>query len=241
MKRIKIYPARFKQFGEVRDSIFYLVTNSPLLNIFELDISTDYRQVKTIVYDSKDNFLNILKTQITEPAHILVIAPNCLFESVPPNILGAKRKLLIFACHSAPTSLESIEYFLRYGEQTDPIEQEKMAEQFFHHCESTDSLKFIDTEYQTIAEFRHLNEHYGWHEQLGMLGWGEQQIFPSGEIACFLVPLKGINQLPDIKFDLNGEITLRGYPVVHSGHPSLLPLARSKPSLSKATQRTQSS
>jgi hypothetical protein len=222
MKQILIYPSRFRQFGGVQDSTFYLVTNSYLIDVFKIEKDRDYKKLKRIAYDPGDSFLNILETQIYEPAHILVITPECLVESVPSQILGAKRKLLIFACHSAPTSLESIEYFLRAGEKTDPIEQEKIAEMFFEQCESTNYLKLIDTEYQTIAEFHHLNADYGWHEQLGRLNWGEQQIFPSGEIACFLVPLKGIDQLPDIQFDLNGEIPLRGYPIVHSGSPSFL-------------------
>ncbi|BAZ33998.1 hypothetical protein NIES4074_65120 (plasmid) [Cylindrospermum sp. NIES-4074] len=222
MKKITIYPSYFKQFGDAEGSTFYLVTNSSLLDVFLIEDDKKYKNFKVIVYDSDVSFIELLSKEIQEPAHILVIAPECLFESVHPNDLGPRRKLLIFACNSAPTSLEAIEHFLRCGEKTDPEEQEKVADRFFTQCESTHLLKLIDEEYQTVAEFLHLNEFYGWHEQLGVLEWGGQQIFPSGEIACFLVPLKGINKLPDIQFYLNGEIALRGYPVVHSGPPSFL-------------------
>ncbi len=222
MNKIPIYPSRFRQFGEAEGSTFYLVTNSHLLDVFSIEEDKNYKEFKIIAYDSNDDFLRLLKNEIHPPAHILVIAPECLFESVPPNDLGSDRKLLIFACNSAPTPIEAIEHFLRCGEKINPKEQEMIAEDFVAQCESAEILKLIDEEYQTVAEFHHLNDSYGWHEQLGMLAWGEQQIFPSGEIACFLVPLKGINELPDLKFDLNGEIPLRGYPIVHSGPPSFI-------------------
>jgi hypothetical protein len=134
--------------------------------------------------------------------------------------LGKYRKLLIFPCNSAPSSVEAIEHFLRCGENVSPIVQEEAADQFFSECEAATSLCLIDDTQKTRAKFQHISELYGWHEQLGFINWGEQQVFPSGEIACFLVPLKGINKLPKIKFNLNGEISLKGYPVVHSGTPS---------------------
>ncbi|MFB2771318.1 hypothetical protein ACE1AT_18795 [Pelatocladus sp. BLCC-F211] len=222
MKIIPIYPSRFLQFGESEGSTFYLVTNSNLLNVFKIIPEKDYKDFKILTYDPGDSFTRILRDEINRPAHILVITPECLFESVHPNDLANDCKLLIFACNSAPTSIEAVEHFLRCGEKTNPEEQERIANKFFEQGESADVLKLIDEEYQTVAEFHHLNDIYGWHEQLGMLGWGEQQIFPSGEIACFLVPLKGIDKLPDLKFELNGEIPLKGYPVVHSGPPSFL-------------------
>ncbi len=220
--QISIYPDRLRQFGEVENSIFYLVTNSSLINVFKIEKTKNYKDFRKVIYDPEDDFLSILQNKIEQPAHIFVITPQCLFESIPPNLLGTKRKLLIFACNSAPTSLESIKFFLRHGEKINPLEQEQIADKFFSDCESTNILQFVDSKYETVAKFNHFNEFYGWHEQSGMLGWGEQQIFPSGEIACFLVPLKGINQLPDIQFELNGEIALKGSPVVHSGSPSFL-------------------
>ncbi|MBW4636537.1 MAG: hypothetical protein KME30_33090 [Iphinoe sp. HA4291-MV1] len=222
MKTISIYPSLFRQLGESEGSTFYFVTNSHLVDVFKIEPDKNYKDFKIISYDPGDSFTKILKEQINQPAHILVITPDCLFESVHPDDLGQHCKLLIFACNSAPTSIEAVEHFLRCGEKTDPEEQEKIANQFFEQGEAADILKLIDEEYGTVVEFNHLSDNYGWHEQLGMLGWGEQQIFPSGEIACFLVPLKGIDRLPDLKFELNGEIPLKGFPVVHSGPPSFL-------------------
>ncbi|KST65159.1 hypothetical protein [Mastigocoleus testarum] len=230
MNTIPIYPSRFRQFGEVEGSTFYLVTNSSLLNLFSIIPDKSYKDFKKLTYDPGDSFLKILREQISEYAHILVIAPECLFESVHPNNLAGNRKLLIFPCNSAPTSIEAIEHFLRCGEKTDPKEQEKTANQFFERGESANVLKLIDEEYQTIAKFHHLHDTYTWHEQLGVMNWGEQQIFPSGEIACFLVGLndavndteRKLDRLSNSKFDLNGEIPLKGYPVVHSGPPSFL-------------------
>jgi hypothetical protein len=221
-KCIEIYPSLFRQFGDASESTFYLVTNSHLKDVFVIEEDTSYKDFKILIYDPGDDFVELLKGKTTEPAHIVVITPDCLIESVPPEHLGLRRKLLIFPCNSAPSSVEVIEHFLRCGENISPIEQERASDQFFLKCEGTKRLQFIDDIQETKAEFHHVREFYGWHEQLGTIDWGGQQVFPSGEISCFLVPLKGINKLPDAKFDLTGEIALKGYPVVHSGPPSFL-------------------
>lgn len=216
---ISIYPSRFKQFGNTSGNSFCLITNSDCLDKFDLVQEGSYNSYYKLPYDEGDDFSLLLSKKIPENSHIIVISPHCLIHSVAPETLS-KRKLLIFACNSAPTTLDSIEHFLRCGEKTNPAEQEQLAHEFFQVAEETELLKLRDDQYNTTATFHHLDEAYGWHEQLGVLDWGEQQVFPSGEIACFLVPLKAKTIDEQIRFDINGEIALIGSPVLHSGPPS---------------------
>ncbi|MFB2771317.1 hypothetical protein ACE1AT_18790 [Pelatocladus sp. BLCC-F211] len=221
MSKIAIHPERLRQFGNGKESIFCVVSNSSLLEKIKIEHENNYKDYKIISYDKGDDFSKILSELIPEPAHILVIAPDCYFRSPEPQHLGQRRKLCIMACNSTPTSVEAIEHFLKCGENTDPYEQEKISEQFFNKGEAASHLKFVDEEYNTVAIFQHLDDRIQWHEQVGQLQWGEQQLFPSGEISVLPVEIFTLNL--NVKLDISGKIALKGIPVLHSGTPSFLP------------------
>lgn len=216
--KVKIFPDRVKAFGETDQSDFYLITNSEYLESFVIEEADKYAGTNIIAFDEGDDFSDIIRERISERAHILTILPNCLLHSVKPETLG-KRKLLIMACRSGRTALEGIEHFVRIGEKNNPEDQEAFAEAFFEKGQRAKSLKLVDHEYGTVAEFHHMDDNLEWHEQLGALNWGQQQVWPSGEIACFFVPLK-IKQLDQRRFRINGQFTLRGLLIVQSGPPS---------------------
>lgn len=220
MEKILIYPDRLRQFGNADNNIFCLISNPNIIDNFFIEKSEKYKQSIKLCIESHDDFIRAL-SELPDGSHILVISPYCLIQSVSPDKLSNK-KLLIFACNSAPTSLEAINYFLRAGEKTDPLEQETITFNFFNNLELEETLVLYDKKYQTKATFNHLLDDYGWHEQCGMLEWGQQQVFPAGEIACFLVPLKATEIDFSLRMEINGEIPLMGYPVLHSGPPSFL-------------------
>ncbi len=221
MSKITVNPERLRQFGKREGSTFCVVTNTSLLDKLVIKEGNGYKNYKIIPYDAGDNFTEILSNQIPEPAHILVIAPDCYFRSPEPRHLGVHRKLCIMACNSTPTSIEAIDHFLKCGENTDPCEQEKIAECFFVNCEAAEKLKFFDEEYQITAEFQHVNHQLQWHEQIGELQWGEQQLFPSGEIS--VLPVEIFTSNLNANLDISGKLALRGTPILHSGTPSFLP------------------
>ncbi len=221
-EKILIYPERLKQLGEAEGCHFYLVTNSAYKEIFQIEGDAHYKSSSTLSIDSEKEFTKLLNNSIPDNSHILVISPDHLIHSVKPNKLHNK-KLLIFACNSAPSSLEAIQHFLRCGERTDPEQQELFTKNLFDKLESTENLLLVDDHYKTRAIFDHLDEEYGWHEQAGFIDWGQQQVFPSGEIACFLVPLKGHQVNFNERMKINGDISLCGHPILHSGPPSFRP------------------
>ncbi len=220
MSLIEIFPDRFNQFGSKKNNNFYLITNSRLSKKFVIHENSEYQNYQTITYDPEENFINIIKEQIPNNSHILVIAPDCYFRSPKPKDLGQNKKLCVMACNSTSTSEEAIKHFLNCAEKTNPYEQDKIAQQFFINCESTEILKLVDEEYDTYAEFHHLNEKLQWHEQIGEIDWGGQQLFPSGEIS--VLPLEIFTSDLNNKINVNGQIALKGIPIVHSGLPSFL-------------------
>lgn len=222
MGAIAINPERIRSFGESEAGVFCLVTNPRYRTDFVIQHTDKYARAEIVTIETETDFPALLANDtIPDGAHVLTILPDCLLHSVPADMLAA-RKLLIMACRSGRTTLEGIEHFLRAGEDTDPAELEQVAEQFFSKGERADSLRLVNERHGTAATFNHLSDVYEWHEQLGTLDPGQQQVFPAGEIACFLVPLK-ISELPDdLRLEITGQIALRGGVIVQSGPPSFL-------------------
>jgi hypothetical protein len=75
---------------------------------------------------------------IPERSHILVAAPECFFQSPPPELLGEQRKLMAMACNSTPITHAAIEHFLRVMEKTDPDEQRKLTDDFFDQGQASE-------------------------------------------------------------------------------------------------------
>lgn len=219
MTTIVINPDRLKQFGPPEDSTFCLVTNSALISNFRIE-NDHYDNSLIIPFDNNDSFNNLLDQVIPACAHILVIMPDCYFHSPTPDKLGKRRKLSIMANNSTPTSLDTIKHFIQCAEQIDPKHLDRVANKFFEFLENTQRISFVDDTYQTEAIFSHTKDSLQWHEQAGSLDWGQQQLFPSGEISVLPVDVYGMDIISTL--ELNGEITLKGYPILHSGKTSYL-------------------
>ena len=209
---ILISPESIENFGNPEEAHFYLLTNSELVNHFEIRSTEKYEscQILPIVEDSLE--LAIQKTK--ESAHILVISPHKFINSVNPSVIG-RRKLGIMATNSTPTTLGAIAHFVKVIEKTDPKEQRKFADRFFDVLEEADSLLIVDERYGTQARFIPDPENE-WFEQLGELDWGQQQILPSGEIS--VLPLAHGEYDSSQRLNINGEIPLQGFPILHSGY-----------------------
>lgn len=220
-ERITIDPDRLEALGTEPAPAFLVVTNSAYVDRFSIAESSRYAERRVIAYDDGQDFHDLLAREVPDGSHLITILPDCLLHSIPSEVLG-RRRLLIMACRSGRTDLAGVEHFLRCGEQTNIAEQERFAESFFEKGEQAEYLTIIDEEYGTSARFNHLSDDYEWHEQLGYVGSGEQQVFPSGEIACFLVPLKVEKLDSRASFDVEGTLSLRGQVIVQSGPPSFL-------------------
>lgn len=217
MERIVIRPHKYRQFGSAnQDTHFYLITD--LVDSFMIEQDGSYKSCEILTYNHGD-FIELIN-QTKEPAHILAICPEHFISSIQPDKVGL-RKLAIMAANSAPTSVEAVNHFVKVLEDTDPLAQRRFADRFFDIIEHSSTLEIVDEEYGTSANFYHYaNEDYEWFEQGGPLDWSCQQIVPSGELS--VLPLAHGEFDAERKLAINGEIALRGIPILHSGKPSFL-------------------
>ena len=218
MTALVIDPARLRQFGEPNDAVFCLVTNPELAGQFEIARTGGYRDYLTIPFRAGERFEQVLPERVPEPAHVLAISPDAFFESPDSSVLGSRRKLLGMACNSTPTSMEVVRHFLAIMERTSPEAQNAFSDRFFELLESTDHLIYVDEKHGTRAVLDHLQPDLVWNQQAGSLSWGEQQIVPAGEISVLPVEIREFGE--ELHLPLEGEIALRGYPILHNGTPS---------------------
>jgi hypothetical protein len=221
MRELTINAPRIRNFGGSQASLFCLITNSDLVDSFAIETGDKYASSLVLPYGGVPALGQFIKERVPENAHILTILPNTYVKSPTPAELGPARKLCVMACFSTPTTMQSIAHFIAMAERTDPDEQERMADHFFAHGERAQQLVFVDPVHRTRAVFAHTGDELSWHEQIGTLDWGQQQLLPAGEIS--VLPVNVFGQDIDTRFDLAGEIAFRGHPVLHSGTPSFLP------------------
>ncbi|HXZ01336.1 MAG TPA: hypothetical protein VEI03_15160 [Stellaceae bacterium] len=219
-REIIIRPGRYRQFGPPEGATFCLVTNSGLLNSITIEHSGGYPEYRVFPYDEEGQIELLLRDSIPEPAHVLVVSPNCFFRSPRQELIGPKRKLLAMACNSTPTPMHAVAHFLDMIERTRPDRQQMLVDRFFDRGPKVDHMEIVDKRHGTRAVFEHLNGDYEWNIQAGFLDWGEQQISPSGEISVLPADIWQFDAR--LALAINGEVALRGLPILHSGEVSFL-------------------
>ncbi|MEM8832307.1 MAG: hypothetical protein AAGE96_23650 [Cyanobacteria bacterium P01_G01_bin.19] len=208
---IDLCPESLPNFGDPQGKHFYLVTNPELALEIKLIKGGIYKSYQIVSLDSS---LEATVTKLEEDSHILVISTDQFIKAIPPKLVG-KRKVAVMAANSTPTSLAAIEFFLKAIEQTDLQGQQEYADSFFQRLEKHDRLSLFDPDTESTA-FLELDSDAEWHEQLGILQDGQQQIVPTGEIS--VLPLIHGQFDSSYRLPLNGKIAIKGRPIVHSGN-----------------------
>ncbi|MET7878942.1 hypothetical protein ABZS52_18670 [Micromonospora profundi] len=216
-KPVIVDPDKLRQFGSAEGAVFCLVTNPEFKDDIVIAKSGRYDDYLTVPLHRGERFEDIL-SRIPEPSHIFGVSPAAFFESPSDEVLGPRRKVLAMACNSTPTTLDEIRHFLDVMERTSPEEQDGFSDTFFELLEESDHLVYVDAKRNTTATLQHLDETLVWNQQAGAIGWGEQQIVPAGEISVLPIDIREFEE--DLHLPLEGEITIRGYPILHSGTPS---------------------
>lgn len=217
MGEIIIRPDRLRQLGAPDGATFCLVTNRRFAGVLRVETRAGRAAHRLVVLEPDTRFECLLEREIPEPAHVLVISPDVLFRSPDEQQLG-RRKLVAMPCYSTPTSLEAIAHFLGVIERTDPDEQAATAERFFASVAPRRRLRLVHPLTGTTATLELRHEQYEWHQQLGPLDWGEQQVAPAGEISVFPAGVMAFE--PHRRFVLDGELTLSGPSILHAGAAS---------------------
>jgi hypothetical protein len=217
MEPIVIRPHLYRQFSESSGAHFRLLTNGPYVEHFRIDDAGAYASSAIVAFDDGD--LSAALAAIPEPSHVLVISPQRLVASVADDQIG-RRKLGVMAVNSTPTTLDVVRHFVGVLEATDPDGQQVFAERFFAVGQAAKHLRIVDRAAGTEARFEHLNDGYEWFEQAGHLQWGGQQLMPSGEIS--VLPMYHGKYDAALNLAVDGEIALRGMPLLHSGKVDFL-------------------
>lgn len=216
---IVVDPSRIRQFGDPAGTVFCLVTNASLMDRVRLVRDAAYVDYRIIDFrGGEDEFARLMREEVPEQAHVLVMSPEAFFQSPPVDVLGPRRKLLGMACNSTPTDLETLKHFLTCVEATDPQAQEEFSDRFFELAERGESLEYRDDRYGTVAVLRLFDRELVWNQQAGLVGWGEQQIVPAGEISVLPIEIRSFEDY--LRLPLDGDIVFQGYPILHSGTPS---------------------
>jgi hypothetical protein len=225
MRTIWIRPEKLRHFGSAEDAAFCLITNTDLVDSFEFD-GQAYRTYLKVAYDGERNFEALLRDCVPQSAHILVISPGAFIESPRPEALGARRKLMVMPCNSTPCTIDAIHHYLEAMQRTDPVAEAARADRFFDKGREASRLVFVNDRYGTRATFDHLDERYEWNQQAGPIGWGEQQIAPSGELSVLPTDIMSFD--PHLRLSIDGEIALSGEVAIHSGRPSYIDQDRAR-------------
>jgi hypothetical protein len=216
-----VQPHRLHHFG-VPARAFVLITDTAHAGQVKIVPDGAYESYEVVTYDQGDDG-NALVQRLPQYAHVLVISPKRAFAAPTPALLGT-RQLSTVLCHSTPTSHADLQHILRAIEQTDPLHQQTMAERLFALANDSPQLTLVDPQYGTEAVLQHWWGDHEWRPQAGPLAeWGSYQAVPAGEISlvpCGASDAHGSASRPDRHLLLDGEIALRGYPIVHAGETS---------------------
>jgi hypothetical protein len=217
--RVYINPGKLTNFGEQDGCTFSVLTTPELESHIQInETNSAYSAYLIVTASSTDEAHQCIAEKIPDRSHILVVMPSVYFKSPGPEVLGPKKKLGVLACFSTPTDTAQLNHFLRQAENTDPASQARYAEFFFDVGQKSEYLELLNDEYGTRAVFHHLDDSLMWHEQVGPLDWGEQQLLPSGEIS--VLPVDVFGQDITHALDVSGTIAVQGLPILHSGSVS---------------------
>lgn len=210
-QRLVVNSGQFPALGPP-EGAFYVVTNPELIGEIELIRDGGYRDGRVIPWPDEQSFEQLLAAEIPEPACVVVLSPRRFFRS-PPNI--GRRKVMVFACASTPTSLGVLSDFVTAAGRISPEREEDRANKFFERARAAELLRIEDPRTSTRARFWHLDDSYEWHQQAGLLAWGDQQIVPSGELSATpggIMEFDGSRRLT-----ITGTLALHGPVIVHGG------------------------
>lgn len=210
---IVIRPDAYTSFGAPEGSTFCFITAPLWAERFVVECGDRYGgYVMETWHDDED--LARLLTRLPEHAHVFVVAPGRLISSPRQEELGA-RKVICMPCGSTPVSPEALARFLVTFEETDPHDQERRASGFFDALEEADYVDIVDERYGTTATLEYARRECIWNQQAGPVEWGEQQIAPAGELS--VLPADVMSFDASRRLPLDGELALRGWPIVHRG------------------------
>ncbi|MBV9447809.1 MAG: hypothetical protein JO345_18140 [Streptosporangiaceae bacterium] len=171
---------------------------------------------RTLLLDPARSLAANLRDTTPDDGDVLVIAPGLFLASPAEGDDLGGRRVCVMPCGSTPVTAGQVAHGVVALRSADPEAQQARAEAFFAAIENASALTLTDRPRRTACGFDATGDHLSWHQQAGPLAPGEQQIGPAGELAVF--PGEITSFTPDRTLPLDGELCLRGWPIVHGGY-----------------------
>ncbi|MEU5053124.1 hypothetical protein [Streptomyces sp. NPDC021096] len=210
--RVDVTASDFGQFGDPRGT-FCLITDEAGLTSVRCLPGEGYERVLHLALPPGQSLGELLAERVPADADVLVACPGRFIGSPAPGELGARR-LSVLPAGSTPLTGGHVRYFLQSAARTDVAGQEAAAEEFFERAGASERLLITDDTAGSEAEFDHGVGDCVWNQQAGVLGPGEQQIFPAGKLSVTAAEITVFS--PEARLaGLRGTLTLRGWPIVH--------------------------
>lgn len=212
MPPLDLTTSDFDQFGQPVGT-FCLITSEQHGEPLFLLPGDGYSRVLHLTLPPGTRLGELIARSVPPDAHVLAVCPGRFLDSPTPQELGG-RKLAVLPAGSTPLTDEHVRYFLRTAARTDVAQHARAAEEFFDLVGDNDRLAIVDDASGTEAEFDHTVGECVWNQQAGVLDAGDQQIFPSGKLSVTAAEITTFE--PEARLlGLNGDLTLRGWPIVH--------------------------
>ncbi|MEV1085845.1 hypothetical protein AB0I98_47825 [Streptomyces sp. NPDC050211] len=214
---VRIDPGQFRKvFGGDLGDVFLLVTSPGIRAGLSIAADTPV-PVQEFTWSGPDSRPGLIAEMAAlrasgKRACILWIADDEFVHFDDEDLQGMR--LGAFSSFSAPFSEETLASSVRIVSEVDYERELQMEETFLTLLDQADDMLFVGHEFGTEAVFQHqFSEH--WFSLHGPLQPGQQVVLPTGELSS-LVNASGEFE-DDTRFTLDGEITLKGAPIVHRG------------------------
>ncbi|GAA4601667.1 hypothetical protein GCM10023195_04520 [Actinoallomurus liliacearum] len=217
--QVTVQPSSFRQFGTPADT-FCIIVDEEFIDDFSIVLAPPYTRCMIVPIGPDGDLGKLLSTDVPATADVVAICRNTFLSSPDAATIGAGRRIVVLPCASTPVTADQIRYFLRVIERTDPTAQEAVADRFFEAVKNASHLQIIDAEHGTSCRFDPFAGGYVWNQQAGLLGPGEQQIAPAGELSVLPMDITEFDE--DRRLALSGTLVLRGWPIVHAGYDRAL-------------------
>lgn len=215
--RVSFSPDQLRQlFGGELGDVFLFVASPGARATVALDPSTDV-EVRELHWDGPQSRSALLAELASgrsagRRTSVLWIADD-EFEHYQPEELE-DAKLVAISSFSAPLTLQSLAKSVEIVTTGDYDHELEIEAQFLDLLDEAETIRFVCPEFGTSAVFRHQEADH-WFSLHGPLDWGQQTVLPTGELSA-LVNASG-DFVEEDSFAVDGQIVLRGQPVVHRG------------------------
>lgn len=210
MAPIQLSARDFSQFGAPAEQ-FRVIVNRASAGLVEAADGPDAPGATLELPDGVP-LADFLHEHVPDGTDVLAVCPDRLLAS-PGDELG-RRRLLVLPAGSTPLTASQIQYFLDVAARGDAKIEAETAQGFFDRLAEAGPVAVVDDERGTRASFDPFAAGLVWNQQAGPLEAGGQQIAPAGELSVLPAEITGFD--PDGRLPLDGELTLRGWPIVHS-------------------------